>query len=166
MELRNLFSTLDISASALDTLKTQLSLTAENIANAGTTRTEEGVPYKRKYLVQKARNRGPSFATLLEGSRLRLRTTRAKHVDRGGFPRTRAFGDAPFKVEVEIEEEAKFKRVYEPDHPLADEDGYVEYPDIDVVWEMLELITVSRAFEANVAVMTAVKNLSRRAMEI
>ncbi|MFQ5639702.1 MAG: flagellar basal body rod protein FlgC [bacterium] len=166
MEIRDFFSTLDISSAALDSYKTQLALTAENIANASTTRTREGSPYKRKALLRKAIEEQRIFSNLLNQSRLKLRTSKTHHIAQDSFrPHVRG-GNRLVDIEQEITEKEQFKKIYDPQHPDADKEGFVQYPDINVVWEMLELITASRAYESNLTVMNAAKNLARQALDI
>lgn len=165
MEIRDFFSTLKISSSALNAYKTQLSLTAENIANATTTRTEEGTPYTRKSLLKTSTADPASFSRILDQTRARLRTSHSNHIETGTYEQRRLTNGLA-NLETEIQEQGEFRTVYEPNHPDADAEGYVTYPDINVVWEMLELITASRAYEANVTVMNSVKRLARQSLEI
>ena len=70
------------------------------------------------------------------------------------------------EIRSEVKEVDEFKRIYDPSHPDADEEGIVTFPDINVVTEMLELISASRAYEANITVMNATKNLAQRSLEV
>ncbi len=166
MEIRDFFSTFNISAAGLRTQKNQLAITAENIANVTTTRTNDGTPYRRKYLLKRALNDQNHFTSMLNKARVRLATSRSHHISGSRF----LPGDVNAKGEVtiknEVKESERFKEMYDPDHPDADEAGIVRFPDVNVVNEMLELITASRLYEANITMMNASKNLARRALEI
>ncbi len=166
MEIGDLFKTMQISALALQAEKAHLAVTAENIANANTTRTENGTPYKRKVLVKRAIQQRPLFSNFLDRANLSMRTSNANHIRQATYEKSdflfRGFAD----IQLDIVEKNQTKKIFDPNHPDADAQGFVEYPDINVVSEMLELITASRSYEANLTVMEAAKNLARRSLEI
>lgn len=166
MKINDFFLTFNISAAGLNAQKQQLDVTAENIANASTTRTAEGTPYRRKFLVKRAIDEGQQFAGELRSAQSRLRTTSPRHF---AAPSSLSFNGemtASSALETEVQQGQSFKSVYDPEHPDADEQGIVQYPDVNVVTEMLELISASRAYEANVTIMDTTKKLARRALEI
>lgn len=165
MNIKNFFSTLDMSAKGLSAQKRQLAVTAENIANATTTRTAGGTAYKRKFLLKKAINDSAHFSNYLNRERIKLRTDNPAHIkmSRAGSGNFRGEGG---DIRTEIEESNNFIQVYDPSHPDADEEGIVEYPDVNVINEMLELISSSRLYEANITVMNATKNLAKKSLEI
>jgi flagellar basal-body rod protein FlgC len=166
MKINNLFSILKISSAGLEAYKTQLSITAENIANVTTTRTNEGKPYKRKFLLKKAIHDRPIFSKFLNRAETRLRTSNPNHINSSSYQRKTGASTGFVDIETNVLEKEEFKKVYEPSHPDADSEGFVQYPDINVVLEMLDLITASRAYEANVTVMNTAKSLARRSLEI
>ncbi len=130
-----IFASLRISASGLTAQRTRLDTIAGNLANATTTRTPEGGPYRRREVV---------FAPV---------TLDAQQT--GGV------------AVLEIREDPRAPQmVYDPGHPDANADGYVAMPNVRVLEEMVDLISASRAYEANVTVMTAAKGMMRRALEI
>jgi flagellar basal-body rod protein FlgC len=152
MELTNLLAGFKISASGLKVQQVKMNIVADNIANAETTRTKEGGPYQKKVVVlQEGKPPPRTFLTLLSG---KLSVNPQNDLFRG----------------VEVYQVKKVpgqpRLVYDPDHPDADQKGYVSYPDIDIISEMVNLITVSRAYEANITVMNASKNIALRALEI
>lgn len=165
MNIGDFFSTFRISSVGLAAEKKQLAVTAENIANANTTRTLEGTAYKRKEMVREMVSHRHPFADVLRNASLRLNTSRQAHFDNSRYP-TRVNRTGSPDIKTEIEELDQFKRLYDPSHPDADEEGYVTFPDINVVSEMLSLISASRSYEANVTVMNATKNLARKSLEI
>ena len=142
-----MFSTFDISASALTAERFRMNIISNNIANANTTRTPEGGPYRRQLPVFEEREEEvvPS-------------------------PEAGLLGDTKIGNGVRIigvvEDNTPFKKIYNPGHPDADENGYVKMPNIDVVKEMVDLISASRAYEANLAVIDTSKSLAQRALNI
>jgi flagellar basal-body rod protein FlgC len=141
-----LFSGIEASASGLTAERMRLDLIASNLANAESTRTENGGPYKRKVALFAPRGARYSFRDILSSS----------------------FGAAPEGVEVTgvREDQSPFKRVYMPGHPDADKDGYVTYPNVDVTTEMVDMMAATRAYEANVTAIEAAKTIAQRALDL
>ncbi len=166
LNLTDFFSTFKISSQGLSTEKRQLAITAENIANANTTRTAEGTAYKRKDLVREMISRRHHFTNALKNANLRMRTSSNGHLVESNYDPMRINKTGSSEIKLEVAEANAFKQIYNPSHPDADEAGFVRYPDINVISEMLELISASRAYEANVTVMNATKNLARKSLEI
>ncbi len=166
MGIRDFFSTFNISAAGLSAEKRQLSATAENIANAKTTRTLDGTPYKRKVLSRKAISQPVHFSGALDRARIKLQTSSGQHINRPSYAASGMDPNVRSGIKTEIKETDEFQKIYEPNHPDADEEGFVAYPEINVVNEMLELISASRAYEANITVMNSTKNLAKRSLEI
>jgi flagellar basal-body rod protein FlgC len=137
----DLLDTFRISGSGLVAERVRLQAVAANLANARTTRTAEGGPYQRRW---------PIFeAAPLE--------TFGDRLDRElSMVEVRDIGVA----------NAQVRRVYEPGHADADADGYVTYPDINVLHEMVDMMTSSRSYEANVNVLQTTRDLALRALEI
>lgn len=146
----NLFSAMEIAASGLLAQRTRINALASNLANARTTRTAEGGPYRRLDPVFRAVPLSERFANL---------------VDRAGEP---GAADNAYLVEVpEVREDpGPPRRVYDPDHPDADADGFVQMPNVEVVSEMVNLVTASRAYEAGVSVVKTVEAMARAALSI
>jgi len=147
-----LFDALGISASGLTAERVRMDVTAENLANAQTTRTAEGGPYRRKEVVLQQAEAGGGFAGTLASAM-------------GGG---RAGARSPGGVEVsEIAQDPNPpRRVYDPGHPDADAGGYVAMPNVDTVAEMVDLIAASRAYEANVTAMNATKQMYSKTLDI
>jgi flagellar basal-body rod protein FlgC len=142
----SLFNSLRISASGLTAERLRLDVIADNLANVNTTRTAAGGPYRRKVAVLEERPVG--FADLL-GIQNALMT------GRGGV-----------RVAAIAEDTSPPQRVYNPGHPDADADGYVLMPNVNVVTEMVDMITATRAYEANVTAMNAAKQMALRTLDI
>ena len=166
MGISNFFSTFKISSAALSAEKKQLNLTAENIANATTTRTADGTPYKRKILVKEMNDRGNHFSNVLRNARLQLRTSSGHHFSKANFHARGAAAGEYVNIKTTVEEIDNFKQIYDPDHPDANEEGIVLFPEINVIKEMLELISASHSYEANITIMNATKSIARRSLEI
>lgn len=148
-----MFSSINTAASGLTAQRLRQDVIADNIANANTTRTTEGGPFRRSRVVMRPRASGPDWRSpFLPGA-----------LDNG-------VGEGVRVVEVEKDMDAELRLVYDPTHPDAIQSGpragYVEYPNVNVVTEMVDLIDASRAYEANVAVVNGAKTMFQRALEI
>ncbi|BCW99513.1 MAG: flagellar basal body rod protein FlgC [Armatimonadota bacterium] len=132
-------SAFDISAMGLSAQRQRLDVVAENIANVNTTRTPDGGPYRRKQVV---------FETVLAGQ---------------GLPGAEPQGVLVSEVTTDP---APPKTVYEPGHPDADERGFVTLPNVNIVDEMVDLISATRSYEANVTALNATKGMLMKALEI
>jgi flagellar basal-body rod protein FlgC len=161
-----IFDTLDISSSGLSAQRRKMTAIASNIANVDTTRTDEGGPYKRRRVVMLEAPKLSKFSTMLETSKSRLRQTSDRHLLEGE-PRPGEFFTGSGVLSQEVREEPiKPRMVYDPNHPDAREDGYVMYPDINAITEMVDMIAASRAYEANITVMNAAKDMVNRSLDI
>jgi len=118
---------------------------AQNIANAGVTRTENGGPYRRKMVVLKS----------IDGNSFRNEFEKAAKVRVGGV-----------KVENVVEDKSPLVPVYDPSHPDANEEGYVMMPNVNTAQEMIDMLGASRAYEANVTAFNATKAMLLKALEI
>jgi flagellar basal-body rod protein FlgC len=139
-----IFRALRISGSGLSAERLRMDTIASNIANSETTRTENGGPYRRKIAV---------FQENLNQEINRL-------------SRKPSFNGNGVKSVAIVEDQSPFKRVYDPTHPDADAEGYVEMPNVDVLTEMVDLIAATRAYEANVTAINAEKSMALKALEI
>lgn len=147
--MTGIFGALDVSASALTASRTQMTVTAENLANAQTTRTAEGGPYRRKSVVLESAEVGARFGDALDGA-----------MRRGGM--------RPEGVQVAgvVQHDAPPRLVHDPGHPDANAEGYVAMPAVDSVTEMVDLIAASRAYEANVTAMQTAKQMFTRSLDL
>ena len=141
------FRSLGISGSALTAERLRLDVIANNLANANTTRTPGGGPYRRQMTVFAPR--GEQVQWMYPGM--------------DGDGRFRGQG---VRVTGVVGDAAPFKRVYEPGHPDADASGYVSMPNVNTVTEMVDMMAATRAYEANVAAIAAAKSMAERALEI
>lgn len=140
----SIFNSMQINASGLTLERLKMDTISTNIANVNTTRTEEGGPYNRKEVL---------FQESLVNEKNKL--TGKNEIRSSGV-----------KV-IGIEEDAEnLKVVYDPEHPDADEDGYVTKPNVNMVDEMIALINTQRTYEANVTALNASKGILKKALEI
>lgn len=165
MNVGRLFGGLSISSAALSAQRKRMNAIAENIANAETTRTEQGTPYRRK-IVKLTSSLQHTFSSFLQKAGIDLVTTKQNHIPGGSLAFTDP-GESLRSVDaVEVEDPTPFKQIYDPSHPDADAQGYVQMPNVSVVAEMVEMISASRAYEANATVIAAAKNIAKDALEI
>ncbi len=155
---------IDISASGLRAQRIRMNTIAENIANIDTTRTDEGGPYRRKIAILSSKKEIGAFREHLEAAKLELCTTKKQHLE----PIKGERGERTMHgVEASIVlDKRPPKMIFDPKHPDADESGYVAMPNINIVEEMVNMISASRSYEANVTAINAVKAMARSAMEI
>lgn len=141
---------LRIAGSALTAQRLRMDVTASNIANAEATATPEGGPYRAERVVFAPRGESRFAGTL------RLLRRDAEPPPPAGGVEVRAIMASPLPP----------RPVYDPTHPDADADGYVTYPNVDLVTEMTDLLAASRAYEANLTVINVAKNMAQRALDI
>ncbi len=155
---------IDISASGLKAQRIRMNSIASNVANVNTTRTEEGGPYKRQIAVLSSQRGKEIFGNYLTEAKLKLETTDCCHLlPKKGLYEERTLVGADADVQLD---RSPPKMVFDPTHPDADETGYVAMPNINIVTEMVNMISASRSYEANVTAINAVKSMARRAMDI
>jgi flagellar basal-body rod protein FlgC len=138
---------LETSFSGLYAQRLRMNVIAANLANADTTRTPEGGPYKPQQVVFAAQPRLSSFAQLLDQQQIEP-------------------GMNPVHVVDIVRDPQEVRLEYDPKHPDANAAGYVAYPDINVMQEMVDLIAATRSYEANVTAINAAKNMALRALQI
>ncbi len=155
-----------VAARGLNGQRAAIGAATENIANAGVSRTANGESYKIKRAVQRAETASESrFAKTL--SRFRMNTTRtdSAHLPQPAGPssNTPLFEAGPT---TEIQETEKMRMEFDPSHPDADENGYVQYPDVNVVEEMASIVSANRLYEANLASVQAAREMIKRTIDI
>lgn len=151
MNVNNMFSAIDTSASALTAERLRMDVIAGNIANVDSTRTPEGGPFKRQLVI---------FASKTDFA-------------------PRKFPFLPMKIKTKMDNPGNGVKVleifkdpapprlrFEPGHPDANNEGYVAYPNIDVVKEMVDMMTAARSYEANVTAINNTKAMFTKSLEI
>lgn len=140
-----LFSAIDAAGSGLTAERLRMDVIANNLANVNSTRTAAGGPYRRQVVVFAPREGEQAFGSLLQ-----------KEI--GASEGVRALGIT--------QDMSPFRTVYEPQHPDADAQGYVQLPNVNIVAEMVDMITASRAYEANVTAVNTSKAMMMKALDI
>ena len=168
---RSLFQSLRIPASGLSAQRQRIDVIAQNIANAETTRTAAGTPYRRQVTALGEVRNPPDFRLPQIADVPRLPTGEVWEMDGFGAVSPEDQPDPTRALEgVEVvgigEDPTDFVPVYEPGHPDANEDGYVLYPNVDMTAEMVDLMSARRVYEANLSVFQAVKSMLRQAAQI
>jgi len=146
----SLFTAISISASGLEAQRSRAEIITENLANADTTRTPEGGPYKRKDTVFTSSPVSYSFSEALSAASSRN-------------PSGQSLGVAVSDITIDDRDP---ERRYMPGHPDADTDGYVAFPRVDPAEEMVDLMSASRGYQANVAAISAVKDMIARSIDL
>ena len=148
-----LFTAINIASSGMSAQRTRSDVIADNIANASTTRTAEGGPFRRSRAVMRPRVDSPYWRSPFL----------PENMDNGA-------GQGVRILEIQKDYKSENKLVYDPSHPDAiksgPREGYVEMPNVDIVSEMVDMISASRAYEANAAVIEGSKTMFQRALEI
>ncbi|MBA2873997.1 flagellar basal body rod protein FlgC [Thermaerobacillus caldiproteolyticus] len=146
-----MFEGLNATASALTAQRLRMDVISSNMANVDTTRARfvngQWEPYRRKLVVMEPKEEG--FSTYLQAAM-----------------NSRSSVGSGVKVTKIVEDETPFKLVYDPTHPDANRDGYVQLPNVDPLKEMVDLISATRSYEANVTVFNATKGMLMKALEI
>ena len=143
-------SSMNVVGSGLTAQQLRLDVISENITNMSTTRTEAGGPYRRKVVVLEQQTDGASFQTVLERMQ-------------GGSNRGRLGG---VQVTDIVEDPSDFKLVYDPTHPDANADGYVEMPNVDLVKEIADAMAANQAYSANATAFNVLKQVVAKGLEI
>ena len=144
----SIYDSFNINSSGMTAQRFRMDIISENIANANTTRTEDGSPYVRKVLRFQEKGGQTPFSRILH-DRLDQYSGRGVKV-----------------VQVQEDTWTQMNIVYDPSHPDADENGYVTYPNVNTVTEMTNLIDAQRSYEANATAFNASKNLATRGLEL
>jgi flagellar basal-body rod protein FlgC len=145
-----LMDSTSISATALSAQRLRMDVIADNIANVNTTRTAEGGPYKRKVVLFQEMLDGDPFSIKLDNAYIRQVAQAGKGV----------------RVSSIEEDSTPGTLNYDPGHPDADEEGYVRMPNVNIVEEMVNMISASRSYEANITAINNTKAMTTRTLEL
>lgn len=146
----SLFGTFNIASSGMTAQRLRMDTIAENIANVNTTRTKEGGAYIRKEVVLQEKGNNHNIRTFSE----------IYDATRSGA------GNGVKAVAIVNDTDTDMNLVYDPTHPDADENGYVMYPNVNIVTEMTDLIDASRSYEANATAFEAAKSMAQKGLQI
>jgi flagellar basal-body rod protein FlgC len=137
---------MNVSSTGLTAQRLRMDIISQNIANVNTTKTKNGGPYRRKVILFEEQNNN-NFKSILND--------KLDNNSNGGV-----------KVSKIIEDTKPLKRVYDPSHPEANDDGYVLMPNVNTVEEMVNMISANRSYEANVTALNASKSMAMKSLEI
>lgn len=140
-----LFDSFSISASGMEAQRVRMNIITSNLANANATTSPLGGPYRRRDIIFASNPLGNTFQEVLNAKSKGL------------------YGVQAIRI---VEDQSPFKRVYEPGNPIAGDDGYVEYPNVDILKEMVNMISASRSYEANITAFSASRSMALRALEM
>lgn len=145
-----MFSAFDINASGMTAQRYRMDIISENVANANTTRTADGSPYRRKVVAFMEKSGQTSFGQAL-----------------GRAAYSHGYTGTGVKVSGVYEDHVtEMNKVYDPSHPDADDDGYVTGPNVNIITEMTNMIDASRAWEANSTAFNASKSIALKGLEL
>lgn len=142
-----LFSQFNIAASGMTAQRLRTDVISENIANVNTTRTSNGTPYRRKEVVLTEKGAVNSFSSVFQAATSGIS------------------GNGVKVTSIQDDTHSEMSLVYDPSHPDADENGYVTYPNVNIVQEMTDLIDATRSYEANVTAFNAGKSMASKGLE-
>jgi flagellar basal-body rod protein FlgC len=158
---------LTIAADGMSAQRLKMDTVAENIAHAETTRTPEGGPYRRQRVLMTAPAGSKSFGSELRSARLTLRRSREGHRLASARPVQGPTGTNSYVNAKAVSEGPEdFRMIYDPSHPDADDQGFVAMPNVEIMTEMVELMSAQRAYEANLMSVEAIKSMVKQALDI
>ncbi len=143
----SIFNSINISSTGLSAERTRMDIISNNISNANTTKTSSGLPYKRQMAVFEEK-KNISFSKCLSN-----KLNCCENLE-------------GVKIRSIKEDNSPFKKIYDPGHPDANKDGYVLTPNVDIVKEMVDMVSASRAYEANITSINSSKSMMMKALEI
>lgn len=156
-------SSFGISAKGMSVQKQRMDIVAENIANANTTKTEDGQPYKKKFLLVEEDTSNNTIVKKASGA-FEMNASSAGHLSSIGSNTDQLSYD---DIQTTVKQDASMgELVHMPEHPDANSDGYVQMPNINVVTEMIDMITATRNYEANLTAFNASKQIAKDSLEI
>lgn len=164
--MAGILNAIKVSAAGLSVQRAKMNAVAENIANAETTKTKEGGPYRRQSVVVSENREKLRFSTLMQKAGSKLLRTNSKHMTGAGQTASGSMEISKAQWKTERVAKDAFKLIYEPSHPHADEEGYVKMPDVEIITEMVDMMAASRAYEANTVAISAAKNMASEALDI
>ncbi len=164
--MAGILNAIEVSSQGLSIQRARMNTTARNIANAETTRTEEGGPYRRRRVVVEEQEVKVGFRNLIKHAGNQLSRTNRQHMPAHADLVTRNVETPTVGFEETVDPQSTFKIVHDPSHPDADAEGYVEMPDVEIVTEMVDMIAATRAYEANTVAISAAKKMAENALEI
>jgi flagellar basal-body rod protein FlgC len=164
--MSGMFSSIDISSSGLTLQRKKLDVVAQNLANVDTTRTKDGGPYRRRRVVVEEADESVPFRAEMNEAQTKLHRTNIRHFPSSPINSNNSVEIAKTDGEEVQDPETAYRLVHDPDHPDADENGFVKMPDIEIVTEMVDMMAASRAYEANTMAIMSAKEMANDALDI
>ncbi|MDI6401989.1 flagellar basal body rod C-terminal domain-containing protein [Balneolaceae bacterium ANBcel3] len=163
-----IFSTFQTASQGMAVQREKISAASQNIANASTSAPEGSPDVYRPQSVQGSIGNRQDFQRMLLDNVSSLRTTNPGHLSRPGVATSSHFPGSPSGLgpQAHISQADSFRHEYDPNHPDADENGMVRYPDIDLIKEMTQMVSANRLYEANLSAIEAEKQIIKRSLEI
>jgi flagellar basal-body rod protein FlgC len=165
LKIANNFPGFNISASGLSIQRKKMNIIAENIANADV-RNANGIPYKRKFLTVIQKQDPFQFQGIPVQSTLQLNTTNKDHISVTPEISMDNIDDNSSLVSNEQQDNSQGELVYDPDNPNANEKGYVENSNVNIINEMVQMIAATRSYEANLTALNSSKQMVKDSLEI
>lgn len=164
--MAGILNAIQTSASGLSVQRAKMNTIAKNIANAETSETKDGGPYRRESVVVTEQREKTRFGAQMQKAADKLARTNSRHI--GGKIRVSGNSAEISKTDFKVKAAPKdsFKLLYDPNHPKADENGYVKVPDVEIINEMVDMIAASRAYEANTVAIASAKDMAKDALDI
>jgi flagellar basal-body rod protein FlgC len=167
LKVGNNFPGFNISAKGLSIQRKKMDLIAENIANSGTVRNANGIPYKRKFLTVIQKQDPFQFQGIPPQSTLRLITTDRDHISNTPEISINQYADDDSSLVADQSvDNSQGEVVYMPDSPYADDKGYVQMSNVNVINEMVDMIAATRSYEANLTALNSSKQMAKDSLEI
>jgi flagellar basal-body rod protein FlgC len=160
------FTGFNISAKGLSMQRKKMDMIAENIANADVVRNESGQPYQRKFLSVKQDQNNFQNTIKLENQSIRLSSTNNRHMSPLNINLPAANNTRSGMKHEEITDNRTGEIIFMPDHPDADEKGYVQMSNVNIITEMVDMIAASRSYEANLTALNSSKQIAKDSLEI
>ncbi|MFH1687343.1 MAG: flagellar basal body rod protein FlgC [bacterium] len=164
--MSGLLDAIQMSSQGMTTQRRRMNTVAENIANAETTSTPKGGPYQRQRVEVEGGRQQISFSKLLDNAGMQLTRTSPGHLGSGRGTATGHEDRTVVNSRITTDSEQQYRLVYEPSHPDADEEGYVKMPDIEIMTEMVDMMSAARAYEANTVAISTAKQMAKNALDI
>ncbi len=164
--ISGIFRAIEISSSGLSAQRQKMNVVSENIANAQTTRTADGGPYKRQRVQFKEDPDYAPFGKVLNRASVSMRRTKSGHMVNPYRKSTQRDNVSPVDAKTFVDPNQEPRRVFDPSHPDADAEGYVAMPDVNIVTEMVDMMIASRGYEANITAVESAKRMAQRALNL
>lgn len=169
MKISDNFFGIKISAAGLSLQRKRMNLISENIANTNTTKTQDGTPYQRKFLVVKQDKSplgGAEYDAQGSGGMLRMNTTNPDHIASTPLQEFAPENSSTGLNSNVVKDNKEGDMVYMPEHPDADPNGYVHMPNVNIVTEMVDMIAATRSYESNLTALNSSKQMAKDTLEI